>query len=352
MKLWHIVKHMVPGTVRRLGWRAYYQAVSYGVQKYVGSRSWAAFSRSKKSYTVKKQPNIARSNLLSGQITPECQELYDNLVEKNWADKYSLYQPLFESVRHRRQIRFPSISVIVVSWRLHPDTIKNFEALFKQRDMNYELVFVDNGGLPGEFDCLKTNFDISIRLNQNTGACLARNVGAVFTKAPVLLFLDDDGIPSLEIVAAFLSVFAKYDVIAVRGAVLPKTNTPLNSFAQHNHLGDRPFPIYADIEGNNAYKSGFFFRVGGWDEDIWGGEGIDLSLRLLGIEPDVRKQIYSPKPVLYHDFAQDQEHLLSKLKRHNKSLKILLQKHPDYRSRLNNWDKYFQREDLLLKKSQ
>jgi glycosyltransferase involved in cell wall biosynthesis/Flp pilus assembly protein TadD/ubiquinone/menaquinone biosynthesis C-methylase UbiE len=276
-------------------------------------------------------------------------DLYDQLAKKGWAYKSELYMPCFESVRFVREIQAPSISIVVISSTFHPETIQCLEALAGQRVHNCELIFVDNGGRPGEFDGLKPIVDVHVRLNRNTGAYLARNVGAVFAKAPILLFLDDDGIPAPNLVKAHLDAFEKYDVIAVRGAVLPRTNNTLNDLAGHYFLGDRPFPVFADVEGNTSYDAAAFYGVGGWDDEIiFGGGGLDLSRRLLNIEPDMRKQIYSPDCVIYHDYAQDQTHLEGKRGKHEKSRRRLRGKHKDYDAFLESWKRFHQREDLVI----
>ena len=323
--------------------------ISIGVQALIGGKPWAMLLRSRRLHTPPRKPVDERMKELSNQ---SARELYRNLVEKKWTHKYDLYQPCLDSVNYLNHVQSPSISVIVVSWRWHPDTIRNFKVLAQQRDQNYELIFVDNGGHPGEFDILKPYVDTYVKLNQNTGACLGRNFGAVFANAPVLLFLEDDGIPAHNIIEAHLETFDKYDVVAVRGVYSPKTRNPLNYLAEHYYLGDRPFPIFADVEGNTSYNGKLFFQVGGWDGEIWFGEGADLSLRLLSVEPDMRKQIYSPEPMLYHDFARDQEHLKRKQRIQENSRKRLRQKHPDFESFLSSWSKYYQREDLLIKREQ
>jgi hypothetical protein len=104
------------------------------------------------------------------------------------------------------------------------------------------------------------------------------------------------------------------------------------------------------VEGNTSYNAQLFYQVGGWDEKIWGEEGADLSLRLLGVEPDMRKQIYSPEPVLLHDYARDEEHLKIKQERHEMTRKILCQRHLEFDTFLSSWDKYCQREDLLIRR--
>ncbi len=64
--------------------------------------------------------------------------------------------------------------------------IKSFQFLERQRNQNFELMFGDHGANEGEFNDLKPFVDTYIKLNQNTGAYLARNIGAVFAKAPII----------------------------------------------------------------------------------------------------------------------------------------------------------------------
>ena len=78
------------------------------------------------------------------------------------------------------------------------------------------------------------------------------------------------------------------------------------------------------------------------------GEGTDLSIRLLDVEPDMRKQIYYPDAILYHDYAKSETHLKEKRKKQLKSWERLMRKHPGINSFESKWDVYFQREDLLL----
>ena len=74
-------------------------------------------------------------------------ELQKQLEEKNWIYKLDLYSRYFEYVIKYNEIVNAKISVIVVSWRLHKDTLKSFEILVKQRKHNFELIFVDNGAI-------------------------------------------------------------------------------------------------------------------------------------------------------------------------------------------------------------
>lgn len=290
------------------------------------------------------------SSYIISENTPLIKKLCSQLKTIGWSHKKDLYSPCMDVLIQNKGNNNPAISIIVISWRLHPDTIKNFQILEKQRDQNFELIFVDNGGKPGEFNELKPYVDTYVRLNTNTGAYLARNVGAVFAKSPILFFLEDDGIPAENIIQAHLDAHEKYDVIAVRGVYLPKTENPLNSMARHYYLGEKPYPRFGDLEGNISYKAESFFRGGGWDDKIiFGHGGIDLCYRLLQIDPDMRKYIYHPDPVIHHDYVIDEQHFAEKRKKQSRSWEYLKHKHGSAIEKFFAcWDKFIAKDKVLL----
>ncbi len=275
--------------------------------------------------------------------------LRQQLAQRGWDGKFSSYQKFFDYVTCLRQVVAPTISVVVISWRLHPDTVKNFEVLARQRGESFELVFVDNGAKAGEFECLGPFIDTYVRLNRNTGVCTARNFGAVFANGRVLLFLDDDGIPEVDILRSYREAFDKYVAIVARGSIWPmdKNAAP---YPPNRYYGERPFPYFCCGEGNSAYKASPFFLAGGWDDLISGGEGIDLARRLIEIEPDMRKQIYWPKAILYHGRSEEKKDWGNKKRLREESLERLKHKHPDYDIFQECYKKYYQRDDFLIPK--
>lgn len=276
--------------------------------------------------------------------------LEQQLSLRKWMDKSERYHQVFEKVNFLTKIqRPPKLSVIIISWRLHPDTITALRQLHAQRDqVDFEIIFVNNGGASSEFDMLIEYIDIIIELNENTGAYLARNIGALFSQAPIILFLEDDGIPDEQLIIAHYLTHQRFDVIAVQGVYLYKTTNLWNELQHHYYYGNRFFSRYSDLEGNSSYRSDAFFRVGGWDDDIrFGGGGVDLAIRLYEVYPLLTKQLYSPICVLSHDYATDQQHYDNKRAKQLKSHSRLSEKHRNWDHCLRLWDDLFGNEQAL-----
>lgn len=276
-------------------------------------------------------------------------EFLYRLEQVKWTAKQDLYGRYFEQATTLHEISEPELSVVIISWRLHADTKKNLLRLQQQKaKVRFEIIFVDNGGQVGEFESLMPYIDKYIRLNTNTGAYLARNVGSVYCSGPIVLFLEDDGIPDEQLIQSHLLVHHRYDAVAVRGVYLPKTENPLNDRQSHYYLGDRFFPMFSSVEGNSSYSTSAFREVGGWDDQIhFGGGGKELALRLLKRFPNYEQQIYSPISIIYHDYATDCSHLLGKWEKQRQSLQRLTGIYPEWFQILGNWRERLGNETLL-----
>lgn len=287
-------------------------------------------------------------NFLGSLALNRKKQLIHQLKLKNWLNKEVLYSKYFEYEKSLKNIKNPKISIIVISWRLHKDNLKSFKILQQQRKENYELIFVNNGADEKEFKVLEPYIDKYVKLNENTGAYLARNIGALFAEAPILFFLEDDGIPEIDLIEQHIIHHQKYEIVALRGVYVPKSENNFNKEAHHYYLGEKTFPRYSELEGNSSYHSKAFFNIGGWDDEIiFGGGGIDLSIRLFERYPLIHKQIYSPKPIIYHDFVKDEEHLINKRQKQNISFERLKQKHPNWTDYQISWNSFKFRDDLL-----
>ncbi|WP_207432394.1 glycosyltransferase family 2 protein [Sabulibacter ruber] len=280
------------------------------------------------------------------------QELYQTLKNKGWEGKCNSYQDVIERYELIRRRSEAKISVIVISWRLVKETKLNFETLEKQRKEQFELIFVNNGGSDQEFEAILPYVDKYIKLNKNTGAYKARNIGSVFAESPLLLFLEDDGIPNITFIKSHLEAFEKFDILCLRGVYKPLSNSVYNKLASHYYLGEDPFPALFNLEGNASVLASCFFEIGGWDDEIkFGHGGPEFALRLFKKYPDFRKQIYYPKAIINHDYVKSKEHLQIKAQRQNASLLRLKDKHADWDEFVNSWYQYRKKSYLLIRKN-
>ncbi|KYG33706.1 glycosyltransferase [Alkalihalobacillus trypoxylicola] len=280
-------------------------------------------------------------------------ELQSQLKKFNWEYKLDLYMDCFDYVNNIKEVSTPELSVVVISWRLHKDTLVNFKKLHEQRKaQNFELIFVNNGASVEEFSVLEPYINTYIKLKENTGAYLARNIGAVFTNSPILFFLEDDGIPDEQLIDSHLLAHKRYDVISVAGIYLYKTDNVLNEIQTHYYSGDMIFPKFSNLEGNTSYLSKSFFEVGGWDDAIkFGGGGKELAIRLFQKYPIYSKQIYSPYSIIYHDYVADENHLERKLLRQKQSFARLEKKHRNWAEFKNEWAPYVRKQGTVVLKS-
>lgn len=276
-------------------------------------------------------------------------DLKRQLKIRNWQQKYSLYRSYFVCASKFKERNSLGLSVIIVSWRFHPHTLKNFILLQKQREFNnFELIFVDNGAMPDSFTPLMTYIDTYIRLNTNTGACIARNIGATFAQAPVLLFLEDDGIPDLDIIESHILIHKRFKPYSVRGVYLPYSNNKLNERQDWYYIGDFEHNRYCDIEGNASYRASVFFAVGGWNDNIfYGGEGKELAIKIWKKYPDISKQIYSPNSIIYHDYADNEQQLSQKNEKQQQSFLKMKSKYDEWDKFDRKWGQYIGEYHLL-----
>lgn len=274
--------------------------------------------------------------------------LAEALAKRRWMYKASLYAPVFVEVERLREAPATGMSAVVVSWSPGPETLACLEALKRQGGMECELVFVDNGAGKGACSGVEAFADVVVRLSENCGAYLSRNLGALFASGEVLCFVDDDGLPGPGFVLRHAEVFAEYDVLSVRGVCRPKTDNPLNDIAGHYDLGEAPFPRFSDMEGNSSYLAAPFFRLGGWNDAIrFGHGGVELAYRLWRLSAVAERQIYHPGPVLSHDYIADDAALAAKRERQALAKAYIKAIHPDICDFLSMWKERKGRTDLL-----
>lgn len=167
------------------------------------------------------------------------------------------------------------LEICVVANRPHPECRERYEKL------------IDTWVEPGE----------------NTGCAGGRNLGVKHTRAPILTFIDDDGILEPDFFTSMEKVLQEYPhALAVRGKITPLHYPMACLLAPFYDLGDTLRECVL-LEGVTCMPREDFEGVGGYDDSIFHGEGRDLQERLLARRPE-GVILYNPEAVMRHDFAE------------------------------------------------
>lgn len=283
--------------------------------------------------------------------------LAEALGRAGWPGRLASYAaPLEEVILRAQAPGVVDLSVVVLTWNPGPKARATLESLGRQREAlrgqgwDLETILVDNGSEGRAAAPLADLADVAVRLRENTGAYFARNLGSAFARAPVLLFLEDDGEPAEDLAAQHLAAHERFDILLARGVYRPLHDSPLNRHAGHYRLGDEPFPRFCDLEGNASARTSAFREVGGWDDAIFFGHGgVDLSWRLVERFGRPEQLVYLPGPVLGHDYAKSEAHLAAKRERQAESRAYLERKIPNLDAFLETYQRRYRHLPIPLR---
>jgi glycosyltransferase involved in cell wall biosynthesis len=273
------------------------------------------------------------SDISLAETTQGFHTIYDILpfIEKaNWHQKYDKYDAFFESAFLKdKTAEELEVSIVVISWKDNPALRTALDSIVRQENVRKEIIFVNNGAGESLSWC-RDYSDIYICLNTNTGAYLSRNIGAMFSRANIILFLEDDGVSDPYLASSHFNIHDEMpEVVSTRGICLPVNNNNINNAQNHYYLGPKVVSSIPNLEGNCAFKRRPFLEVDGWDDDIkFGHGGLDIASRLYKKYPDVTKFIYIPHALLTHDYASSEASLLEKRKKQVEGMRYLQKKNP------------------------
>lgn len=143
--------------------------------------------------------------------------------------------------------------------------------------------------------------------NARSGPAAARNQGWRDASGDVVVFLDDDCVPTEGWLEELLAHFVDYSVVAVAPRVIaPSSSTALGRYEEFRSpldLGERPAPVVAGSRVSYvpsaalAVRRNALVELDGFDESLRFGEDVDLVWRLERAGGMVR---YEPAAVVEH----------------------------------------------------
>ena len=241
---------------------------------------------------------------------------------------------------------------------------------------SYEVIIVDDGSYDKTEEYIKdyidqnSNFNIKyIRHEKNKGKSTACNKGIYEAIGPIIVFTDDDIIPTPSWLEAHLRrhQMEKREV-SVTGLVLyPKEWEKDNNrvkFANSNYsknislskMGECALPPNRWAGGNTSVPKKLLVEIDGFDNKVSRGEDVTLGYKLykLGIP-----LLFEPKAIVFHhsEIIHDLAKTLEKFKMYYYlDVPVLLRDNPEYIQRYGHWflmpldnryDNFFR---LMLKK--
>ena len=180
------------------------------------------------------------------------------------------YRPLVaEVIDHRRRPfeALPTLTMVVVAWRSADFVLECLDHVRAQSGIDaeaIEVILVNNGGLDRAHDGFKTRVDTELRMAFNVGLSPARNAGVAWAAAPIVAFIDDDGLIAQDYAKRGLAYF-KNDakVAAIRTKIRKEHN-----IATTVGYGPRFLHSTGQLHKGDAGNGLFIQIVSGTDNDI------------------------------------------------------------------------------------
>jgi glycosyltransferase involved in cell wall biosynthesis len=219
----------------------------------------------------------------------------------------------------------PQISIVICSYNRADYIVGAVESLYSQTldRKRFEVLVVDNnsidntGDLVQEFINSHEDFDLHYLTESRQGASFARNTGAVFAKAPLLCFMDDDAIAEEDYLERILQFFSVHpEAAGLGGRIIPRYIPAEPRWMSHfvsslvgNFDYSRQLVVFKEgkypLESNMVVRKEDFEAIGGFNTDLpgvkgalrIGGEGKDFFLRLQSLG---KKVWYDPRAIVHH----------------------------------------------------
>lgn len=173
-------------------------------------------------------------------------------------------------------------------------------SVLSQSYQNFELIIVDDNSKDGTAEYLKTltaqNPKIKIYLkDQNTGACVSRNIAIKMASGKYITGLDDDDYFHPNRLEILLKKYdPKYSLICANWIDIIDKQQSVNSIISRKiKLNDL---YWGNAIGNQAFtETKRVLAVGGYDESLKASQDLDLWLRLVkkyGTAKRIRQALY------------------------------------------------------------
>lgn len=168
---------------------------------------------------------------------------------------------------------------------------------------SYEVIVVNDGSTDSTERILKW-YSVEALTQKNQGPAAARNAGVGKASGEIILFTDDDCVPSANWIEEMAKPFRDKEVAAVKGAYKTKQESVVARFAQIEF--EERFEMLKKVEYidmvdtySAGYRKEIFLRMKGFDATfpVANNEDTELSYRMFN---HGYKMIFNPNAVVCH----------------------------------------------------
>lgn len=198
-----------------------------------------------------------------------------------------------------------SVSIIVPTFNGAARIGNCLEALLPQTvAIDAEILVVDDGSTDDTAVVVSRYSGLRLISQANAGPAAARNRGALEAKGGIILFTDDDCVPTSNWLAAMTEPFEDPDVVGVKGAYRTRQKALVARFVQADYEDRyRLMATLPDIDFVDTYAAAFrrdrFLEMNGYDTTfpVACAEDIELSYRM---SERGWKMKFVPAAIVYH----------------------------------------------------
>ncbi len=167
-----------------------------------------------------------------------------------------------------------------------------------------EILVVDDGSTDNTVDVVKQYSSVRLISQPNAGPAAARNYGAKQALGEIILFTDDDCVPTADWLVAMLKPFDDPGIVGAKGIYRTRQKSLVARFVQLEYEDKyRLMANFSHIDFIDTYSAAFrrvrFLEIGGYDTSfpVACAEDVELSYRM-----SVRgwKMKFVPNAIVYH----------------------------------------------------
>ena len=191
------------------------------------------------------------------------------------------------------------------------------DALLRQSpERQVEIIVVNDGSTDETASVVRRIFGVRLINQANAGPAAARNRGAREAGNTIILFTDDDCVPTEGWIDAMLAPFKDPEVVGVKGAYRTRQSRLIARFVQIEYEDRyRLMAKLPDIDFIDTYSGGFrrdrFLAMGGYDTafPVACAEDIELSYRMSACGCKMK---FAPEAMVYHTHPDNLSRYLRK----------------------------------------